>query len=71
MKGSKSDPRAGKARPVSECARCGSAFECGTAAGLERCWCAGLPAVRAVDPGAACFCPQCLREILAAENYKT
>jgi hypothetical protein len=56
---------------VSECARCGAAFQCAIAAGFERCWCAELPAVRVPDPQAACYCAQCLREILAAENYKT
>jgi len=51
------------ARP-STCARCGAAFECGIAAGLERCWCAELPALTAPAPGASCYCPRCLGEIV-------
>jgi uncharacterized protein (TIGR00290 family) len=42
------------------CARCGATFECGMAAGLAHCWCAGAPAVP-IDPAlAGCLCPRCL-----------
>ncbi|MGB7543046.1 MAG: cysteine-rich CWC family protein [Burkholderiales bacterium] len=53
-------------RPFSACARCGAPFECGAAAGLERCWCAELPALTSPAPEASCYCPRCLGEIVGA-----
>jgi hypothetical protein len=48
------------------CARCGAAFECGSAAG--KCWCAEedfrLP-MPAADSGEDCLCPACLRAAAA------
>jgi hypothetical protein len=46
------------------CARCGTAFECGSA--LEKCWCAEedfrLPMP---TTGEDCLCPACLRKAAA------
>ncbi len=41
-------------------------------AGLQRCWCAELPALPA-EPEAdkGCYCPDCLKERLAAGALKT
>jgi hypothetical protein len=50
---------------ASICPRCGSSFECGTQTGAERCWCAELPLIEPVSEELACFCPACLREIIA------
>ncbi|HNH36661.1 MAG TPA: cysteine-rich CWC family protein [Rhodocyclaceae bacterium] len=55
------------ARPENTCPRCGKAFVCGMAAGLEKCWCAELPPLPFTDAAVAgCFCPDCLRELTAA-----
>ncbi|MDD5248817.1 MAG: cysteine-rich CWC family protein [Rhodocyclaceae bacterium] len=49
------------------CPRCGRLFTCGMKAGHAACWCAGLPHRPPPDPGVAgCYCPACLRELLAA-----
>ncbi|SMB25077.1 conserved protein of unknown function [Sterolibacterium denitrificans] len=62
------------------CPRCGAAFVCGVNDGTVRCWCADLPvlqgvieaaaaAERSADSGcASCYCPTCLRELLAAQS---
>lgn len=48
------------------CARCGATFECGMKAGVEHCWCAGLPPV-AIDAAlASCLCPRCLAALSAS-----
>lgn len=62
---------------MSTCSRCGAAFACGMTdtATDEPCWCAQLPVLSpsayvAVDGAASsgtCFCPQCLRALLAAQ----
>src|SRR6187397_2820314 len=48
------------------CARCGDAFDCGSAVG--KCWCAEeefrLP-MPAADSGEDCLCPACLRKLAA------
>ncbi|MDO9598636.1 MAG: cysteine-rich CWC family protein [Azoarcus sp.] len=48
------------------CPRCGKRFICGMAAGEEVCWCVAHPPIFAV-PGAdaACYCPDCLAELVA------
>ncbi|MCC7310537.1 MAG: cysteine-rich CWC family protein [Sulfuritalea sp.] len=51
----------------SVCPRCGERFACGMLAGAARCWCADLPPLCAPpDPAAGCFCPGCMRALLAA-----
>ncbi|MEZ5614892.1 MAG: cysteine-rich CWC family protein [Rhodocyclaceae bacterium] len=51
------------------CPGCGRGFECGMAGGLERCWCAELPPLTSPpDTGRGCYCPDCLKTLLAAEN---
>ncbi|HYD94592.1 MAG TPA: cysteine-rich CWC family protein [Noviherbaspirillum sp.] len=63
---------------MSTCAACGKPFTCGMAdtPGDERpCWCAALPPL-APDTGAPaqdgdaalCFCPDCLRARVAAQQ---
>jgi hypothetical protein len=45
------------------CARCGAAFDCGSAAGA--CWCAAEDFRLPMPPGDAredCLCPACLRK---------
>jgi len=51
----------------SPCPRCGAPSHCG--AGTDQCWCAALPALRALPTqfGARCLCERCLREALARE----
>ncbi|MGH8807829.1 MAG: cysteine-rich CWC family protein [Noviherbaspirillum sp.] len=62
---------------MSICQRCGLAFECAMTEGAsEPCWCTQLPIlprqayVPNKDDAAAsrCFCPYCLRGLLAAQN---
>lgn len=62
---------------MSTCLRCGSTFECGMtdAAGTEPCWCTRLPSLspsayaKGTDSlSASCFCPSCLRALLAVED---
>ncbi len=55
---------------MSTCTRCGAAFSCAMADGANAdvpCWCTALPAVVPV-PGApaACWCPACLKQHIAA-----
>jgi uncharacterized protein (TIGR00290 family) len=54
-------PLAGEA-----CARCGATFECGMKAGVERCWCADLPAIAPSTAYETCLCPRCLRGEIAS-----
>jgi uncharacterized protein len=50
------------------CARCGTAFECGTGGSGGACWCADeayrMP--MPVTPDEDCMCPPCLRAAAAA-----
>lgn len=46
-----------------ECARCGEPFSCG--AGTGSCWCKDLPPALAPVAGANCYCPGCLKAIIA------
>jgi hypothetical protein len=53
------------------CARCGTAFECGTGGNDGTCWCVDetyrmpMPA----DPREDCMCPTCLRAAAAAAGF--
>jgi hypothetical protein len=60
---------------MSACPRCGAQFGCGAAnaASDGPCWCTRLPpldprtvALQGADAAGRCFCPRCLRELLAA-----
>lgn len=59
---------------MSTCSRCGAEFGCAMADGGEGpCWCTELPAVVAVpaaDGAAACWCPVCLKQHIAAQAEK-
>ncbi len=57
-------------RPLSgdACARCGAAFECGMKTGIERCWCADLPAIAPDSTLTGCLCPRCLKEFSAQQT---
>lgn len=51
----------------SVCPKCGKEFECAAVNGASGCWCATLPHVMPCGGSdAACFCPGCLREAIAA-----
>ena len=51
------------------CPRCGAPFVCGLQAGLERCWCADLPATLSPDPAATgCYCRECLTALSSARD---
>ena len=52
----------------SVCPRCGRSFRCGMKAGDKACRCADAPHGLPVPaPGTAgCYCPDCLREVIAA-----
>lgn len=62
---------------MSTCSRCGAVFGCGMtdADSDEPCWCTQLPTLPpsayVADNGDAmsgsCFCPQCLRALVAAQ----
>jgi hypothetical protein len=55
---------------MSTCTRCGAAFGCAMADGAaEPCWCTQLPPLVPV-PGeaAACWCPACLKQHIAAQQ---
>ncbi len=65
---------------MSTCSRCGAAFECGMVDGMsEPCWCTQLPPLPRQayvedqeDAAAArCFCPACLRALLAAPELRS
>ncbi len=43
------------------CSACGAGFACGAASG-RACWCADLPPLTSLSPGADCLCPACLAE---------
>ncbi|MBU0752503.1 MAG: cysteine-rich CWC family protein [Gammaproteobacteria bacterium] len=48
------------------CPRCGREFVCGMRAGETTCWCAELPvAVLPDSAGTGCYCPDCLKAIIA------
>jgi len=56
----------------STCSRCGAAFGCAMADGLDGpCWCTTLPAALPV-PGAEarCWCPACLRAAVDADRAR-
>jgi hypothetical protein len=62
---------------MSICPRCGAAFSCGMTddKAAQPCWCTRLPvlpesALAAANGGkaAACFCPDCLQALIAAEK---
>ena len=56
--------------PPNLCPACGTRFTCGMTAGDTTCWCASLPPLLAVPTApttAACYCPACLRRMLAAQ----
>jgi len=52
------------------CPKCGEEFECAAIAGHTGCWCATMPHVMPCCGGAdaACFCPGCLNDAIAACN---
>jgi hypothetical protein len=51
------------------CPRCGAGFVCGMQAEHASCWCAELPTLlKMPDTPAACYCPACLGELLAARR---
>ncbi len=48
------------------CPACGQQNQCGVAAGAADCWCRQLPQLSSADASAvACYCPVCLRALLA------
>ena len=56
---------------MSTCVSCGAGFDCGMvdAAAPSPCWCTALPPLPAEQLGrdaAGCYCPDCLRALLAA-----
>ena len=65
---------------MSTCKRCGADFACGMAdpSGDEPCWCTQIPALPrsayvgsdtdADDGNPSCFCPQCLRTLVAMQQ---
>ncbi len=59
---------------MSACIRCGQSFQCGMvdAGAPEPCWCTQLPALpaeqlqlAAASGKAGCYCPDCLRALVA------
>ncbi len=58
------EPRSRPAQLAGRCARCGKAFECGTQAGREHCWCEEFPALSPAKPGTGCYCPRCLEALI-------
>ncbi len=61
---------------MSTCAKCGAGFDCGMveANAPSPCWCTALPPLPAGWLGreaAACYCPACLRALLAAAQHDT
>ena len=55
------------------CARCGTAFQCGTGGSGGTCWCTDeaykMPVP--VDTSEDCMCPTCLRAAAAAAGLST
>lgn len=56
---------------MSECVKCGKAFDCGVAdaGSTSPCWCTALPPLPRELLGreaAGCYCPDCLRRLLDA-----
>jgi hypothetical protein len=72
-----------RGKPMSECPQCGKRFECGmadvsanagTSAAASPCWCTTLPMLPASLLGrdaASCYCPDCLRALLAGTHRDT
>ncbi|MGH6624006.1 MAG: cysteine-rich CWC family protein [Burkholderiaceae bacterium] len=58
--------------PNSRCSLCGEAFDCGFR-GDTPCWCAALPSLpaTALESGASCRCPSCLRRELRAASLRS
>lgn len=60
--------------PDNVCPRCAAVFTCGMRAGEEVCWCVAhppafaVPAVETVPDTGACYCPDCLRELIARKQ---
>lgn len=56
------------------CPRCGKPFTCGMAAGEAVCWCVAHPPLFAVPTAgaadAACYCPDCLAELVAQRRQQ-
>ncbi|MFD2365135.1 cysteine-rich CWC family protein [Pseudoduganella sp. GCM10020061] len=54
---------------TSNCSRCGAAFGCAMADGLDGpCWCTALPpAMPLPGPDASCLCPGCLKAVISAQ----
>lgn len=61
---------------MSECVQCGKSFSCGMvdADASSPCWCTAVPplppALLSRD-GASCYCPDCLRALLARAHRDT
>lgn len=63
---------------MSTCKRCGADFACGMSDlyGDEPCWCTQIPALPrsayvasdSSDGNPSCFCPQCLRTLVAMQH---
>lgn len=57
---------------MSQCAQCGTEFNCQMVDGLQdgqqqaACWCTALPPLTGVLLEGTCLCPTCLRERLQA-----
>lgn len=54
---------------MSQCEKCGKAFECGMAdaGAASPCWCVALPPLpkdRLGRDAAGCYCPACLKQLL-------
>lgn len=61
---------------MSDCAQCGQHFSCGMvdADAAAPCWCTTLPALPADQLGRdnpRCYCPACLRALLARTHGDT
>lgn len=52
------------------CPRCAASFTCGVVAECDTCWCKELPPLKSAKrSAAACYCPQCLGELLSAQPH--
>ena len=49
------------------CAACGTVFACGPGTGeaSAACWCQDLPPLPEIDPTNDCYCPACLKALIA------
>ncbi|WP_220636140.1 cysteine-rich CWC family protein [Georgfuchsia toluolica] len=53
----------------SRCPKCGAEFRCGAKSGEKTCWCMAQPVLADADTDARdCYCPQCLKELLASKG---